>query len=427
MGTMTATEDTIRIVSITPLAVERDSRTFKQAASMARFGYTSIVVEGERSNLDRANLPFELLSLEDRPTRHASVLAAGSGPTRARSAFANLFGRLKQLPFRVSGVRFAYDQLYWHGVRTLLHTPKASLYYLHAFNQFPAVYLLSRIHHAPYIYDAHDFYPRIYEAEDLDVSRRFLAVPLQRWLEARCVKHAAAVVTVGEGIAELQQQAFGRRGVVVRNCDDPRLNMKPAHGLRDALGLSEEEFLLVVIGHAKKGQALPEMLEALAHLPSNVHVALLGMGYEQYQTHIQDLKLRDRVHIVPPVKPFEVVPFIESADASLILYYPRSINYLNCLPNGFFQAIASGLPLLYPELPELRNIAEQYHLGLPIDPLSPESIRAAVTELIRNTDRLAEYKKNARLAGQMLSWEREERILSDLLHHTLNSAQGARG
>ena len=427
MGAKTATKDTIRIVSITPLAVERDSRTFKQAASVARFGYTSIVVEGERSNLDRANLPFELLSLEDRPTHHASVSPAETGPTRPRSAFANLFGRLKQLPFRVSGIRFAFDQLYRHGMRILLHTPKASLYYLHAFNQFPAVYLLSRIHHAPYIYDAHDFYPGIHEAGDLDLPRRYLALPLQRLLEARCIKHAAAVVTVGEGIGELQQQAFGRRGLVVRNCHDPRLNRKPPHCLRDGLGLGTDKFLFVVIGHAKKGQAVWEMLEAMTQLPARVHVALLGMGYERYDMRIQSLKLGDRVHIVPPVKPFEVVPFIESADASLILYYPRSANYLNCLPNGFFQAIAAGLPLLYPELPEVRRIAEKYQLGLPIDPLSPGSVREAVMELIRNPDRLAEYKENARVAGQVLSWEREEQILGDLIRQTLNSSQGARG
>ena len=34
----------------------------------------------------------------------------------------------------------------------------------------------------------------------------------------------------------------------------------------------------------------------------------------------------------------------------------------------FFQPIAAGLPVLYPELPEIRRIAEQYELGVPIDP-----------------------------------------------------------
>src|SRR4051812_46557557 len=62
------------IVSITPTRVEADSRTFKQAASFARFGYTSIVVEGERSHLDKERLPFELRTIEVRESLSRKIL-----------------------------------------------------------------------------------------------------------------------------------------------------------------------------------------------------------------------------------------------------------------------------------------------------------------------------------------------------------------
>src|SRR5438046_388955 len=51
------------IVSISPTRVEADSRTFKQAASISRFGFNSIVVEGQRSSLEKSKLPFELYTL----------------------------------------------------------------------------------------------------------------------------------------------------------------------------------------------------------------------------------------------------------------------------------------------------------------------------------------------------------------------------
>src|SRR5262247_3748336 len=48
------------IVSVTPLRVQTDSRTFKQAASVARFGYVSVAVEGYKSDFVTEFLPFHL-------------------------------------------------------------------------------------------------------------------------------------------------------------------------------------------------------------------------------------------------------------------------------------------------------------------------------------------------------------------------------
>jgi hypothetical protein len=120
------------------------------------------------------------------------------------------------------------------------------------------------------------------------------------------------------------------------------------------------------------------------------------------------------------VKSNEVVPFIRTADASLILYYPLSANYENCLPNGFFQSIGAELPLLYPQLTEIKKLAEKYKLGIPVDPQSAQSIREAVMQLSEGPDVVSTYKKNLRAANLALSWEREESILYDLIRRVLN-------
>ena len=87
------------VVSITRLTVERDRHTFKQAASVARFGYTSIVVEGGTSNLDRASLPFGLRSLGKRSPGKAATWPVGS-------RLATLIGWLKKSPLRVAYRRY---------------------------------------------------------------------------------------------------------------------------------------------------------------------------------------------------------------------------------------------------------------------------------------------------------------------------------
>jgi glycosyltransferase involved in cell wall biosynthesis len=226
---------------------------------------------------------------------------------------------------------------------------------------------------------------------------------------------------VCEGVAELQREAFGCRPVVIRNSHDPRLDREPAQDLRRRLKLSPDDFLLVTVGHAKKGLAIPEALEALLRLPANVHLAFVGKDYEEYLSVIRDKGLGGRAHVVPPVSPNEVVPFIKSGDAALILYYPRSVNYLYSLPNKFFQSVAAELPLLYPELPEIKKLTERYGLGMPIDPRAADSIAAGVTRLMNSPELREKYRRNLRVAKQELRWEKEEAVLLELISSTLDA------
>lgn len=433
------------IVSVTPLKVQEDSRTFKAAASFARFGYRSIVVEGQASDLHKADLPFGLISVGGRRSGSKSARLDHSQPTEETKSMWLIIGAISgsvsksvkgvvmsiyrlltgplsnklwigyfEFPIFVLGVMY---MMYEHLFRPLRYFPKASLYYLHAPLNFPAIYLLCKRYRVPFIYDAHDFYSGIEGKENRTLFYRKWVDPLLLRLERSCIKHAAAVVTVCEGVAHLQEETFKCRPVVVRNCHDARLDRTPPVHLRQSLGLSSDDFLIVTIGQAKIGQAIQESLDAMQKLPGNVHLALVGKNTDQHHNIIRERELEGRVHTVSHVMPFEVVPFIQSADASLILYYARSPNYQNCLPNGFFQSIAAELPLLYPELPEINRIARQYSLGIPINSLDPESIRSGVIQLMADSK---QFSKSLRVAKEELSWEREEIILRELLSRVLD-------
>ena len=402
------------VVTVTPMALEADSRTFKQAASVARAGYHSIVVEGRSSCLQRDVLPFELISPGGDPgDAVAEEATASSRPVGLRAFLQRAPAALKWPWHAVRYVaRYAID----FGIATFRRTPPASLYYLHAFYQFPAVYCLSRRHGVPYIYDAHDFYSRLEEPDQISWISRHLVLPFERWLERKCVKHAAAVVTVADGIAELLGETFGCESVVIRNCHDSRLDQEHSSVVRETIGIQPEDFLVVVIGRAKKGRAILELMQAVADLPDKVHVAFLGSGYqEKFADDVQRLGLAGRAHFVPPVKPFEVVPFVRGADAAAILYYARSVNYAYSLPNGFFQSVAAELPVLYPDLIEIKKVAECFDIGIGIDPRDSQSLRSGIETLYNDTGRYEELRRNLGKAHITLDWENEEKKLHELL------------
>ncbi len=122
------------------------------------------------------------------------------------------------------------------------------------------------------------------------------------------------------------------------------------------------------------------------------------------------------MHFLPPVPPAEVKSFIAGADAAAILYWPITSNFLNALPNRLYQAIAAGLPLLYPEtMRAIRALCEEHDVGVPIDPRDADSVLAGIRRLLDDPRELERLRANARQAADQVSWEREEAKLNALV------------
>lgn len=394
-------------MTLTPVALERDARTFKHAASLARLGYESVVVEGRRSASLEGPLPFELLTSDSseqapRARRLGGVLA------RPRARIAAAFARW--LPVHYLRHYLAENR------ETEALIPDADLFYLHSYWQFPAVRRRCR-EGAALIYDSHDSYR--------DISRSPIpGVPAFLYrVEKQCVRRASACTTVSNGLARRLTQRFGRPFEVVRNCQDPRLAVRSESGLREELGLTPRDFLLVMVANNKPGIAMEPALDAIGQCGNDVYLAFVGSGYEETAELVRERGIGDRVHFVPPV-PFNALgSFAASADAAALFYGPLTENYINALPNGLFHAVAAGLPLLYPSLNEIAAVAEAHGLGIDFDPEDAGSISRAIERLRTDTELAATLGENSRRAQAELTWEGEERVIATLARDALAKAE----
>jgi glycosyltransferase involved in cell wall biosynthesis len=447
---VTAPEASKTVVSVTPLAIERDSRTLKQAASLARAGYRSIVIEGERSRLDLGELSFELRTpavvpeawgskptqdeveggFESEEARVAALLAQ-EGPVERKLRIMHdlgLRGLNRHVPRLLAN--WSTFKRYLRLNRGFLRSlPEADLFIVHSFQLFPAVALRRRrAPRARYAYDAHDAY---FESPTTgpggDARAELPGYFAWQRLERRCVRGASYFTTATDGVADLLEERFGRRPAVIRNCQDSRLNRPVAIGLRERLGLSGSDYLLVSIGNYRPAMGTAD-LEALRHLPDDVHLALVGRGYEEKRDAIVERDLGARVHLIEAVPPSEVADFVGSADVAVILYQPANRNYERMLPNRFFHALAAGLPVLYPQKSfEIAALAERYGLGIPVDPHDPDSIAAAVSRLRGDRELAGRLRAGAERARQQESWEHEERRFLALVEEVLEeSSRGSR-
>lgn len=305
---------------------------------------------------------------------------------------------------------FITNHMRIYGTEVFRVLPRASVYYLHAPYQFPSVYFASLRYGARFIYDAHDFYPIV----DPD--------PFYNFLEKMCIKKSAAVVTVSKGVADMYKKSYLCEPYIMRNCHDQRLDSAVDVSVKKKLGLSDKDYLLISIGHGgKPGQAITEAVKSLSLLPNNIHLALLGNYHEGILSIVESLDLSDRVHIIKPVLPNDIVSFIRDADVSLILYYSKDDNYKFALPNKFFQSIAAELPILYsPELSEINHFASQYNLGIEIEPRLPESIAQGIKKIC-DEQILSECRYSINNLKEKLNWECEEQKLFQVLGETVYS------
>jgi glycosyltransferase involved in cell wall biosynthesis len=409
-------------VTVTSGSVERDTRALKQAASFARWGIGSTVFEAHPSERlrDDGRLPFELRPLPS----FADLATRFSGKPWYRVASGAV------APYRAvrAGWRLASYLSGWYGtylrenvIAPFVGLPPARLYYLHAPQLFVPVYLRCLLHGGRFIYDAHDFYSRIETPQERSLTDRVFIAPFERAIERACARRAAAVITVSESLAAEQRAAFDVPVSVVRNAHDRRLERAPAQDIRRAIGAAPDDFVIVVIGQAKRGQVIEPALEALKAIP-RVRLVFLGENQSVRQDVVERAGVGERVHLLPPVLPDEVVPFVRSADAAALLYVARTVNYERCLPNGLFQSLAAGLPVLYPPLPEIKALADRFGFGIAIDPTDPASIVAAVRRLVGDGAECRARGQAAAAASRELEWSIEEDVLQRVVESTIGRA-----
>jgi glycosyltransferase involved in cell wall biosynthesis len=219
-------------------------------------------------------------------------------------------------------------------------------------------------------------------------------------------------VTVSDGIAALMERTFGRRPIILRNYHDERLDQPVESDLRKSLSLAQADCLCVVVGNRKPGMAVDTAVDAWGMLPTRFHLAFVGRGYEADSERLRRHPAASRVHFGRYVAPNQVVPFIRTADLGLVIYEPYSANYRYALPNGFFQVIAAGLPLVRAALPEMEAAVGRHPVGARLDRLDPPSLAAAI---LRCAEDSAGLRSAVATLARELRWETESLRLSRLV------------
>ena len=216
-----------------------------------------------------------------------------------------------------------------------------------------------------WVYDSHEWVSGIAQYG----SRTNRVVSAWARLEAAHVRHADRVVTVSDPIAEALQRRYRlpRRPDVVLNVPMLGVGRPAAGGVRAVAGVPDDVPLLVFSGGITPARGVTTGVEALQYLPG-VHLVVVSTpsaathGAASVRRRAQELSLTDRVHVIDPVRPDEVVDFLAGADAGLILLHHFPSHEM-ALPNKLFEYLQAQVPVVVSDCTALEQFVTREGIG----------------------------------------------------------------
>jgi glycosyltransferase involved in cell wall biosynthesis len=260
------------------------------------------------------------------------------------------------------------------------------------------------------------------------VPNRFVqkyVLRINKFFEWFLVRRARARVSTSEPMAGELTRQYRRPFHVIRNLHDARIDLPTDSviGVRARLEpkLPRDALVLIAIGNVKEAHDFSGIAAVAAQSHGRIHLVGIGGNYKTVATTFEDGGAGLQFHDLGRLPARELVPAIRDADAAILPYVPVRKAYEVFLPNGFGQAVAAGLPLLYPEnIPAVADLASSNGLGWAINPTQADSIARAIASLQNDASRRL-VASNVSRFSQSFNWAQEEKKLLDLIERVFVS------
>jgi len=292
-----------------------------------------------------------------------------------------------------------------------------SLYYANDLDTLLAGYLLSRLHRARLIYDAHELYSDLFET-----GPKLYRLLLNR-LEGSLARKADAVITVNDSIAEILQARHDlpQKPTVLLNC--PPLQPGPTRTHFPRL-----PYKILYHGMYLPGRNLEGLVLSMQYV-EDARLYLRGYGVleELLKQIVDQHRLHDKVFLLDPVPMAELISQAAEFDIGIVPYPGNALNLNSyyCTPNKAFEYMMAGLALAVSDLPELKRIVNECEVGITFDSSDPKSLGQALRELTKES--LQQMQVNASTAArETFNFELEAQKLRRVIQNLQDSkGQGA--
>ena len=182
---------------------------------------------------------------------------------------------------------------------------------------------------------------------------------------------------------------------------------------RAQLDLPRASRIIVTVAHLGHRKGHHEMIQALAGLPEDVQLVIVGGAAqggttEQLKGIARGKGVEDRL-ILPGPQPYARIPlYFSAADVSVLASYREGC------PNAVLEALASGTPVVATDVGAVPDILPET-VGRIVPPEQVEPLRNAVAEVL---DKNWDAKQVINDSG-VRSWEQVAEEVRDVFHNLM--------
>jgi len=300
----------------------------------------------------------------------------------------------------------AHRKMYdYRGLIEKLSTTHFDLILAHDIKPLPFVYQLDQ--NPNLLVDVHEYYfdmsnqriPIIKRFDDYLINTYFL----------KC-EH---FFTVSQGLADEYAQKIGKKFEMITSAHD-YVDLAPTP-------VNNEKIRIIHHGFASPARKLEVMIEMMDTLDERFELDLMLTSLTFEDGYIKKLQTmcekRKNVHIIPPVRPDEIVSFTNAYDIGLFILPETNVSLRYALPNKFFEFIQARLCIAIGPSVEMAKIVKQYDLGIVADDFKPATLARMLNSLTR--EHIEYYKQQCHKHARLLSSETEmaklDRIIQNML------------
>ena len=391
-----------------------DSRVRREATTLAGAGF-DVTIACLAGDAQAHDLPANVKVLVLRPATTA-ILPGAANPFLGSDA-----SRLTAMRRRFEWLRDYVRNLRAWGRLVIKASGPVDIWHAHDLTGLAAVAPIADSA-IPLVYDSHELFLETGTALRLPkVARSML-----RAYERRLISRASAVLTVNDALAAVLQANYHPMTILaVHNCPDrwspPRTRSRL---LREAAGIPVESPVILYHGALSANRGVEQLMDALLEPGlEKAHLVLLGFGEmrDRYVTAAADSRWADRVHVLHPVAPEELLPWIASADIGAMPIQPSTLNHRLSTPNKLFECMAAGIPVVASDFPPMRQIVTNDPdgaIGFVCDPTRVADVAAAIRSLVEaDTAAMDAYRGRCFAAAQARwNWDTQVAGMVSLYH-----------
>jgi len=202
-------------------------------------------------------------------------------------------------------------------------------------------------------------------------------------VEAMC--GAAAVISVSGEMADVAAELGvprDRLHVILNGVDLNRFAPRDRDEARRELGLPTDGRLVVAVAHLKRTKGHDELIEAIAALPCDVRLVIVGEdpGRGAYRRRLENLisrlGLQDRV-LLAGQQPHERIPlYLSAADVGVLASYREGC------PNVVLESLACGTPVVATRVGAVPDLVTPGENGIIVPPHNASALGDAIREAL---------------------------------------------